>query len=205
MVRQVVAYIDGFNLYHGLKEKHGKKYLWLDLEAMVNRLLQPDQVFNRVHYYTAAVRNDPPAEFRQQTYLDALRAHCRYVDIVLGRFQEKTARCKGCGRSWRTYEEKETDISIALGMVEDAVNQEFDTALLISGDSDLVPAVRAVKRLRPTAKIVAAFPPRRHSDELRRVVDANFTIGDAVIRHSLLPDEVRTPVGKVYTRPRSWR
>jgi uncharacterized LabA/DUF88 family protein len=204
-MRQVVAYVDGFNLYNGLKEKHGKRYMWLDLEAMVNRLLQPDQVFNRVRYYTAAVRNDPPAQFRQQTYLDALRAHCRYVDVVLGRFQEKTARCHSCGRSWRTYEEKETDISIALGMVEDAVNQEFDTALLISGDSDLVPAVAAVRRLRPAAKIVAAFPPRRHSDELRRVVDANFTIGDAVIRQSLLPHEVRTAAGKIYTRPRSWR
>jgi hypothetical protein len=36
---RVVAYVDGFNLYHGLKAKHGRRYLWLDLEALVTSLL----------------------------------------------------------------------------------------------------------------------------------------------------------------------
>ena len=60
-MRQVVAYVDGFNLYNGLEEKHGKRYMWLDLEAMVNRLLQPDQVFNRVRYYTACLLYTSPS------------------------------------------------------------------------------------------------------------------------------------------------
>lgn len=205
MVRQVTAYIDGFNLYNGVKERYGRKYLWLDLEDMVNRLLQQDQVFNRVKYFTSRVRNDEQSLFRQRTYLHALAAHCRYIDIIEGRFQEKTAHCKGCRRTWRTYEEKETDVNIAVAMVEDAVSGEFDTAMVVSGDSDLAPAIRAVRRLRPGVKIVSVFPPRRSSEELRRLSDAAFTIGEGVIRDSLLPDAVRRNDGKVFTRPRSWR
>jgi hypothetical protein len=33
-VTRAAVYIDGFNLYHGLKAGHGRKYLWLDLEAV---------------------------------------------------------------------------------------------------------------------------------------------------------------------------
>lgn len=205
MVRQVVAYIDGFNLYHGLKDKHGRKYLWLDLELLVNRLLLPDQVFNRARYFTASVRNDTKAEFRQRTYLNALAAHCKYVTTVEGRFQEKEMGCHKCGARWRSYEEKETDISIAIAMIEDAVKGDFDVALVISADSDLVPAIKAVKRLRPSATVVCVFPPKRRSDELRRAADAAFPLGEGIIRKSLLPETVTRRDGQVFTRPRLWR
>lgn len=33
-MNRVIAYIDGFNLYFGLKADHGRKYLWLDLQAL---------------------------------------------------------------------------------------------------------------------------------------------------------------------------
>jgi hypothetical protein len=28
----VIAYVDGFNLYHGLHQGYGRRYLWLDLQ-----------------------------------------------------------------------------------------------------------------------------------------------------------------------------
>jgi hypothetical protein len=111
----------------------------------------------------------------------------------------------GIRGSWWTYEEKETDVSIAVAVVEDAATDLFDVALLVSADSDLCPAIRAVRRINPQKRVVAVFPPSRRSDELRRVADAAFTLGDANIRSSLLPDSVRGPSGRVFTRPRSWR
>ena len=33
----VIAYVDGFNLYHGLHDKYHRRYLWLDLERLVQR------------------------------------------------------------------------------------------------------------------------------------------------------------------------
>ena len=64
------------------------------------------------------------------------------------------------------YEEKETDVNIAIAMLTDAVRDLYDTALLVSADSDLRPVVAAVKRLRTGKRIVAAFPPRRRSKGL---------------------------------------
>ena len=41
---RLVAYVDGFNLYHGLKAVYGRRYHWLDLQALVRSLLRPGQV-----------------------------------------------------------------------------------------------------------------------------------------------------------------
>jgi hypothetical protein len=72
---RVAAYIDGFNLYHGLRSKHGRKYLWLDFELVVTRLLKPYQELTVVRYFTASVRDDAPALARRSSYLGALAAH----------------------------------------------------------------------------------------------------------------------------------
>jgi hypothetical protein len=52
-VTDVIAYIDGFNLYNGLKSKYRHRYLWLDLEALCTKLLVKDQELRAVKYFTA--------------------------------------------------------------------------------------------------------------------------------------------------------
>lgn len=204
-VERVKAYIDGFNLYHGLREKYGRRYHWLDLEALVTKLLRPSQTLYEIDYFTARVRQQPTSEQRQATYLNALTVTCGAVRVVEGRFQQKTRECRQCHRSWVDHEEKETDVSIAVTLLEDGVNDVFDVALLISADSDLCPAVRALGRLYPKKRVVAAFPPARNSGDLRQAVNgAAFTIGHAKIRNSLLPSTVTTPTGLILTRPAYW-
>jgi uncharacterized LabA/DUF88 family protein len=144
-VVRVAAYVDGFNLYFGLKAKHGRKYLWLDLQALAASLLLPGQTLTQVTYFTARVRNDPESRLRQSDYLEALVQHSSLVTVVDGRFQNKDRRCRECRTTWTVYEEKETDVNIAVALVEDAVRDRYDTALLISADSDLCPALRSMK------------------------------------------------------------
>jgi hypothetical protein len=86
----VMAYVDGFKLYHGLKARHCRRYLWLDLERLARRLLKPGQGLAGITYFTASVRNDPAALARQKAYLNALRA-VTSVEVVRGRFQHKRA------------------------------------------------------------------------------------------------------------------
>jgi hypothetical protein len=85
-VKRVAVFVDGFNLYHGMHEAFGRKYLWLDLQALSLSLLKPDQKLVAVHYFTARVRNDPQGAARQALYLGALKA--TGVRVVEGRFQE---------------------------------------------------------------------------------------------------------------------
>jgi uncharacterized LabA/DUF88 family protein len=203
-VERTIAYVDGFNLYHGMRQITGRRYLWLDLEALCGQLLHSDHQLRKVTYFTARVRNNLASEQRQDTHLQALSAHCATVEITEGRFQRQTRRCRSCSVQWYTYEEKESDVNIAISLVEDAALGRFDRALVISGDSDLVPAIRAAKRLAPDTRVVAVFPPRRVSDPLRAVADAEYYLGKDKLRKAQLPDEVVTPNGIKLTRPAYW-
>jgi uncharacterized LabA/DUF88 family protein len=136
-------------------------------------------------------------------YHRALTAHSS-VELTLGRFQEKTGRCFSCGAGWRAYEEKETDVSIAVSLVADAVVDCFDVALLITADSDLCPAIETIRQLRPELKIIAVFPPRRRSEALRRACDGVLHINEAILRASQLPEVVQADDGHKYRRPTYW-
>lgn len=56
---RVIAYIDGFNLYHGLMEAHMGSSRWLDLAGMSQSLLEPHQRLVLVRYFTTRIRNQP--------------------------------------------------------------------------------------------------------------------------------------------------
>jgi uncharacterized LabA/DUF88 family protein len=199
-VVRVAVYVDGFNL----RAKYGRRFLWLDLQTLAASLLRGGQTLEFVRYFTARVRADAEGEQRQSDYLDALQARSPLVTVKDGRFQEKDRRCRDCGNTWTVFEEKETDVNIAVALLSDAVRDEFDTALLISADSDLCPAVKETKSLFPAKRIIAAFPPRRHSADLKRVVDGYVNIGDDKIRRAQLPNEVVTEAGVVLRRPKHW-
>ncbi len=200
---RVAAYIDGFNLYFGIRQE-GRRHLWLDLEGLVRSLLKPRQQLVAVRYFTARVRDDLPGEQRQQTYLQALAAHSDALDIRLGRFQRKSKSCYSCRSAWTEYEEKETDVSLAVSLLEDGVNGLYDTALIISADSDMTPAVRALKRLAPATRAIAAMPPNRNSAGLAAVCDAAFPIGLAKVRRAQLPTTVMDG-SYALTRPEHWK
>jgi uncharacterized LabA/DUF88 family protein len=208
-VADVIAYIDGFNLYHGLRDRYGHRYLWLDLAQLVKHLRPRDSIL-AVRYFTAVVRNDPPAQARQQAYLHALQTHCgAQLQIVHGRYQAKQQACRSCGATWTSYEEKETDVNIAVSLVADAAASSADLALLISADSDLCPAIRTARTVAAGRQarfgIVAAFPPRRYSHEVKRLIPGAFTLSHQDIRNSLLPDTVIDATsGRKFIRPREW-
>ncbi|MEW9532293.1 NYN domain-containing protein [Microbispora sp. NPDC049125] len=203
---RVGVYVDGFNLYYGLRFLGGRRYLWLDLHALADRLLKPAQALTVVRYFTAPVRGEPRALARQQTYQAALQS--RGVDVVLGRFQEQWARCRRCGQSWRTYEEKQSDAALAASIVADVALGLVDVVLLVSADSDLCAAMEAVRmvdaRTGVKTRLVTVFPPGRRSDGLRRASDAWFPLGEALIRQSQLPALVPGRDGAVYHRPAHW-
>ncbi|MFA6132932.1 MAG: NYN domain-containing protein [Phycisphaerae bacterium] len=141
---------------------------------------------------------------RQGLFLDALST-LRNLQVFEGHYLGKTVECFRCGGTWRTHEEKMTDVNIATEILTDAFNDHFDTAILISGDSDLVPPVLAVRQYFPGKKIVAAFPPSRTSEQLKRAVNAYFVIGEAKLRQSQFPDYVKKSDGFTLVRPQEWR
>ncbi|MCX4970823.1 NYN domain-containing protein [Streptomyces sp. NBC_00654] len=202
---ELIVYVDGFNLYHGLHAKYGRRFLWLDLEKLARTLRPRDQLV-KVKYFTASVMNDPGALSRQDAYLQALPAHSGdTVEIIKGRYQAKQKTCRQCGSNWTHYEEKETDVNIAVSLAADVATKSATSAVIISADSDLAPAVRKAKSLAPGTHIMAAFPPKRYSNELKTLMPASFLIGRAKFSGAQLPDQVVDPAtGHVIERPAKW-
>ena len=205
--QRVVVYIDGFNLYYGLKSKGWKRYYWLDLDAFATQLLQTGYSLEIVHYFTAKVVEDaydPAKPMRQGAYLDALTT-LPNVRVHYGYFLPKQQRCHSCGTAAMTYEEKMTDVNIAVKLIEDAHDDAFDTAILISGDGDLAGPVWKVQERFPRKRMVVAFPPNRVSMRLREVASAYFTIGRMPFRDSQMPEQIALADGRLIGRPIRWR
>jgi hypothetical protein len=214
-VADVVVYVDGMNLYHGLRAKYGHKYLWLDLYALATQLRKPDSIV-RIRYFTTIVAGEPEAARRQENYLAALTGIRPQVEVVRGRFKVKRFRCVACGarytcecqpgREYRTYEEKLTDVALGVAMVSDAAQGFGDISLLITTDTDLMPAIGAVAELAPGRPIYLACPPGRQPPRLRLPLGVtSFLISRDHLEASLLPDKVTGARGRVYERPDKWQ
>lgn len=213
----VAAYIDGFNLYFGMKNKFGRQHLWLDVVELARHLRPNDQLV-KVRYFTAIVKNEPAAADNQGTYLDALKAgHAALLEVHLGRFKDRRLsncrRCKqpyrcSCPRTYKGFEEKETDVALGATMVADAALGIGDTTLLISADTDLIPALKQVRRIDPDRKIYLAMPPG-HSTPGRHLSaipgSKHFYINGPALRQSQLPRTIVDPrSGQTYRRPTKW-
>lgn len=200
---RVITYIDGYNLYFGLRDSGLATSRWLDLVGLSRSLLKSNQQLEITRYFTTRVRNNPDAASRQSIYIDALES-LGSIDIAYGHFLSKRLKCYNCQHTWSTHEEKKTDVNIAVRLLEDAYDDRYDLAIVISGDSDLAPPVAAVQRRFANKRVLVAFPPKRHSQDLRMHASAAFTISKTKIRSSRLPNPVTTTSGVVLHAPSGW-
>lgn len=204
MNQRVVAYIDGFNLYFGLRAAGLKRFYWLNLQALVQNLLKAGQDLVFTKYFTSRVSYPADKERRQSTFLDALETLSDFR-IYYGHYQANPQRCRKCGNKSMVPNEKMTDVNIAVEMLSDAYQDLFDVAILISADSDLTAAVVAIMKLFPEKRIIIAFPPQRHSAQLERLAHGSFQIGRATIAKSVFPDKVPKADGFMLLRPQEWK
>jgi uncharacterized LabA/DUF88 family protein len=142
---------------------------------------------------------------RHQLLVRALMA--TGVKVVFGKFKSRDHECRLCKGTYSTFEEKQTDVNIAIKLFQSAINNDFDTAIVISGDSDLIPAIEAVKATFPAKQIGLVVPIGRRAKELMSVCDFHIKMKEIHLKTSQFPDAiVLDPVGNiVLSRPPSWR
>jgi uncharacterized LabA/DUF88 family protein len=205
-MQRVIAYIDGFNLYFGLKEARWRKYYWLDVHRLCSQLLRPGQSLVHVKYFTSRVSaspSDPGKDRRQAAYLEALETIANTTEFF-GQYLGKVVECRNCHSRWTSHEEKMTDVNIAVEMLTDASDDLFDVAMVLSADSDLVGPVAKIRQRFQTKKVVIAFPPKRTSDRLKQNAHAWFRIGETQFRKSQLPNPVIKASGFEINKPALW-
>lgn len=208
--RKTIVYVDGFNLYYGAVK--GTPYKWLDVEKYF-RLLRPDDALQAIRYFTALITG--PRAANQSAFLQALATR-PLVDIVLGSFKRKQIRCEynEChhltpgDRVFSRYEEKRTDVNIAVHMLDDASRQQCNHQILVSGDSDLVPAIRMIRRRFPnvltTIYVPAQATQRGYAVELRSAAHKHRLLPTNLLRHAQFPAQVPNGSGSFIAKPASW-
>lgn len=88
--------------------------------------------------------------------------------------------------------------------MELCLNDLCETAAIISGDTDLLPAIRAVKRLRPAKQVWVVFPYKRFNLELDQTADKTIKIKRAKYAKHQLPDPVKLSDGSLMAKPAGW-
>ena len=147
MVERVIVYIDGFSLYHDIKHSGLSKYLWLDIHLFSqNLLLHGNQRLEKVRYFTSVIFPDPNDRDKERRQKDFLRATTlnSNVCVCYGSHRKKKIICAKCNSQFKRPEEKMTDVNIAIKLLEDAQDNLFDMAFLVSGDEDLSSAVNSI-------------------------------------------------------------
>lgn len=203
---RVICFVDGFNLYHAilnLKQPHLK---WVNLWALASVFIRPrSQQLQFVYYFSAYADWLPNSKARHLRYVKALIA--KGVTPVMGKFKPKDRKCPECNYKWQAHEEKETDVNIALALVNLAYQDKYDRALLISNDSDLTPAIHMVRNYFPEKHITTIVPPHyRHSNELIQASSDKAKITVDHLQRCLMPEHILDAGGNlVVTRPPEYK
>jgi uncharacterized LabA/DUF88 family protein len=208
MSSRSIIYVDGFNLYYGAVK--GGPYKWLDLQKYFG-LLRPDDENQSIKYFTAFIGGSHRAN--QEAYLQALETLSK-VEIILGKYKYKSVKCTlpACtfpgSRDFQVPEEKRSDVNIATHMIDDAHCRRAERMVLVSGDSDLVPAIHMVKQRFPKIKITVYVPSRNPirgaAVEIRSAADKHKTLPLNLLARCQFPNPVRGGTTGAILKPPSW-
>jgi uncharacterized LabA/DUF88 family protein len=196
---RIAVFVDGHNLYHSLAEKKRLYGLrWLNINALVNGFTSSREQIDLINFYTAFYPSNQDKRLRHELYNNALKS--TGVNIVLGEFKKRDRHCKKCNHKSKSFEEKQTDVNIAIDLLKFAIRDDYDKAVILSADSDLIPAVKAVKELFPSKQVTTLFPPYRDSKELKGIVDFSQQMKERHLKTFQLPPSIEFK-GKVINKP----
>lgn len=125
------------------------------------------------------------------------------MNVILGKYKEKSIYFKTKNHpvvdplgaeispiefEFRTHEEKETDVNIAIHILKDAFQNEYDTAYIVSADSDISPAVQMCRKFFPKKQYQFIFPYESFSITNKEVANGIKQIRKKRMEENLLPE-----------------
>ena len=196
---RAALYVDGFNLYYPIHEANQCHLKWINLWRLGELICEPNNAtLVKAVLCTAVPAHYPDKRDRHNTFNNAQRA-CNVL-VVPGHHMHD-------GQKWN---EKQTDINVALSLILDAVDNKYDLAILLSADSDQAATARAFKERFPDKKLLAVAPPNRPvSDKVKPYAWKAFTLGFPLLERCVMPEEVPGKTGRIlrpesYAPPEGW-
>lgn len=140
---RVAIFIDGSNFYHSVKETFSIYDTdSVDFAALIQNL-RMDRLLVGTFYYNAPLDRgyNPEIYRKQQKFFDELRLIPEFHIVLCKMRKIKLDNGK------YEFKVKGDDIHLAVDMVSMAYENRYDTAILVSGDGDFVPAIKKVQKL----------------------------------------------------------
>jgi uncharacterized LabA/DUF88 family protein len=221
--KRVAVFVDGFNVYHFLDKTAGyRKYKWLNYRRLAEHYCPPGSAIVSAYYFTAFVKFDPEKNKRHNVFIRALRT--QNIVTVMGKFkpvirkfvvEDKSSTQKfktrvgwiqGRIKTGYTFEEKKTDVNIAVYLLTKAIEDQYDIALVISGDTDFETALKAIKGKFLNKELIIVVPDRKIAGSLRYLAGKGncFQIKEKHLKVSQLDDPIILPNGEKITKPSNW-
>ena len=215
-MKNVVFVIDGFNLFFSLKDAKyfdplHREFRWLDLKRFVNQFLDlKKEILADVFYFSAyypwtsnhPLTSDPSKEARHRIYKNAIES--TGVITSFGHFLKHPRKCPICNGKFERPEEKRTDVHIGVTLFRLATTNKYDTIILVSGDTDFIPALEAVKHSYPHIRTGVLFPYKRAGSDFNKIVDFKFRTKIKNLANCRLPATITLPNGNVISCPTKW-
>jgi uncharacterized LabA/DUF88 family protein len=213
-VSRWAMYIDGYNFYYAIKHRPDVLPLhlgWCDFGRLGDHIVGDRGRLLQIGYFTAPVGHLGSADgemgseaARQAAWLKAVGTIKR-LTVVQGFHSQDGPRDSREPEKKRN--EKQTDVNIAVALVRDSALGQYDNAILITGDSDQIPAVRSATK--DFGRSVEVWLPPGHAvgrwaecQPIRQIRVTSLT--REMLEASRLPDDVR--VGQdLIKAPPAWR
>lgn len=203
------VYIDAFNMYHAIDDL-GRPYLkWINLWKLGQTIAKGHaKPIVKVVFCTAYRRGDTGKKARHRCYVKALElvgVNCKF-----GHETMEPGECPDCGFNWETPREKATDINLALSVYEDALDDVFDVAFLVTADTDQAATFAFVKARFPQKRLIIVTPPGRAlSKHLFALADGKIQLSERMLDEAVMPAFVTNGVDGVdrppeYAPPPGW-
>jgi len=192
--------IDGFNFYHSIKGLR-RQLRWFDYDGYCHHFMRSADTLQTITYFTALAHWLPDKSKRHAVFIEACKA--KGIHVVQGKFKEKRSPCPHCGAIILRHEEKATDVNIALHAYRLA-SQGTQQIFFVSGDTDLIPAVRMIKQDFPSVVVGVVFPYQRDNKEFAQAADVHHKTSTQTLQGFILPTIITKPNGKTITCPKDW-
>lgn len=110
---------------------------------------------------------------------------------------------------YNNWAEKKSDVHLAIDLVGDAHKNKYDTAILVSGDADFIPAIEYVAENLQHVKVKVILPPSRELQEIKNMAYkyptlSTVTFKQADFEKSQLPNIVTLANGAKVERPKKY-
>lgn len=201
---KVVCLIDGFNLYHSLhNERKYHKYKWLNLTDFVKKFIPSNESITGIYYFTALAVWSQSKIKKHKLFIRAQEYYG--VEVIYGEFRKKDRTCRLCNRQYQTFEEKQTDVNIVVKLIELSIRDEYDKAIIFSGDSDLVPVITSIRKLFPQKKVGIVIPIGGRAEILKQNADFHMKMKEKHLMTSQLPRDVDIGNSVIISSPQDWQ